>query len=378
MAIDERATLLAAQMNKEMGEGSVMVASEMHIPRRFTSGSLSLDLSIGGGWPGNQWVEIYGPENHGKTAIVLKTIAANQALDSDFTTFWVASEHYELDQARALGVDTDRVIVLSTRDMVDAYTGINRFLDERATDCVVLDSYPALIPPDEDSKGMDEYTQAEGARMTNKFFRKVGKAGLRNPKDPDDRPWFGMFVNQPREKIGGWAPNGGTPETTPGGRGKNFSFYCRLDVKRAEWIEEVSKSSKTKVGQVIRTRAIKNKGGPPQRVATMDFYFTDAESGFRRGQYDLAKDALIPAVLFDVVHRSGAWYTYGDKRWQGLSNVLDDVRADDNLLAAIYKETYERASSPRDKRTWDEDDIERAAAEPTVVRRRKPRVDPED
>ena len=369
MGRNDVAEALRASINKTHGEGAIMTASEMWVPKKFTTGSLSLDISLSGGISANHWTEVYGPENHGKTAITLKTIAANQAIDPEFFGLWVASEHYDLDQASALGVDTNRLHVLSTQDMAFAYDTAIDYLDQRAADFVVIDSYPALIAPQEDEKGMDEYTQAEGAKMTNKFFRKVGKAGLRNPHDPGDRPWFGIFINQPREKIGGWSPTGQPVETTPGGRGKNFAFYTRLDVKRAEWIEIGPKSSKTKVGQVIRTRAIKHKGGPPQRVASMDFYFTDTPD-FKRGDYDLAKDVLTMAVLFDVVKRGGSWYTYGERRWQGLPAVLLDVRAEPDFLGELEEAVRKAADQPGDKRTWNESDVESASTARTKVRRR--------
>lgn len=352
--------------------GAIMIASDMVVPRRYVSGSLLIDASLGGGFAGNQWTEIYGPENHGKTAITLKALAANQALDPNFYTLWVASEHYDLDQAMALGVDTDRVQVLSTRDMPVAYDVILDYLNNRACDQVVLDSYPALIPPDEDSKDMDEYTQAEGAKMTNKFFRKVGKAGLRDYRDPQDRAWFGIFINQPRDSMKTyWTPTGRkTMEVTPGGRGKNFAFYSRLDVARAEWIEEGPSKSKVKVGQVIRTKTVKNKGGPPQRVASVDFYFTHS-SQFRRGEYDLAKDAMTTAVLLGVLERAGSWVKFEGRQWQGLPSVLDSVREEVDLQEALVKRTREAIDNPQDKRTWDETDVETATQSKTVVRRRK-------
>lgn len=380
----EAARALAAKYNKAystanvkgLGSGALVLASEMITPRKFTSGSLSLDVSLNGGWAGNQWSEVYGPENSGKTTITLKTLAANQAADPDFFTLWVASEHYDLELAKSLGVDTDRVYVLSTRDMAVGYGVIIDYLDQRAVDMVVLDSYPAMIPPDEDSKDMDEYTQAEGAKMTNKFFRKVGKAGLRNALDEDDRPWFGLFINQPREKIGAKSGIPGyVPETTPGGRGKNFAFFARLNVKRLEWIEEGPKSATTKVGQVIRTTAVKNKGGPPARVASMDYYFADSEEeGFRRGEYDIAKDVVTVAVLSGVIHKGGGWYKFQDRQWQGLQNVLASLREEPDLLADVDKEARAAAADPEmAKRKITEADIESASTGQTKIRRNRGR-----
>src|SRR5213076_1488749 len=121
MGLNTEALALAARINKELGEGAVIVASDMRVPKTFTTGSLSLDIALGGGWPGNQWSEIIGKEGYGKTAITLKTIAANQRINPDFSTLWVAAEHYDTRQAKALGVDNSRVVVVSTQDMVVAY-----------------------------------------------------------------------------------------------------------------------------------------------------------------------------------------------------------------------------------------------------------------
>src|SRR6266576_3922884 len=80
-----------ATMNKQLEKDKkplLITASEMPEIKKFTSGLLALDVALGGGWPGNKWVEVYGKESNGKTSIILNTIAANQALDPEFTTFW--------------------------------------------------------------------------------------------------------------------------------------------------------------------------------------------------------------------------------------------------------------------------------------------------
>jgi recombination protein RecA len=372
MGRNDAALALAEAINKKHGPGAIMTASEMYVPKRFHSGSLTLDVSLNGGFSANHWSEIYGAENHGKTAVTLKMLAHNQALDPDYFTLWVASEHYDLDQATALGVDTKRVQVLSTQDMAFAYDTVLDYLEQRAADQIVIDSYPAMISPDEDEKDMDEYTRAEGAKMTNKFFRKAGKAGLRDPNDPDDRPWVGFFINQPRDSMKTvWTPQGQKPtETTPGGRGKNFACYTRLEVARAEWIFEGTGKAKTKVGQVIRTQAIKHKGGPPMRVASMDFYFTDSTE-FSRGDYDVPKDVLTASVLMGVIEKRGNWYAFEDEKWQGLDNVLASLRDDEGLVSRVEERTREAVDNPHDKRTWDEKDVESAATAQTKIRRRR-------
>lgn len=365
-----------AKINKEMGEGAVLLASGMTTPSPFTSGDLGLDIALGGGWPGNQWCEVIGQESHGKTFVVLKTVAANQALDPNFTTLWIAAEPYDRGQADALGVDNERVIVLPTQDMTFAYEKILEFAEQRAVDCVVIDSYPAMIAAEEEEKSMDEAVVALGARFTGKFFRKAGHAWRRSP-DGTDRPILGLFINQYRDKIGGFSPQG-TPRTTPGGNAKNYAFYTRVEVKRDEFIEEAlpGKNMKVKVGQTIKATTIKNKAAAPRQVTTIDAYFRDAPlHGFKRGEYDAAKTLMIYGLLYDVIIRKGAYFSVGEQRWQGKDATLAAIREDVDLAAHIETEIRQIAlhTGPR---TISEADVDAAATEGTKkVTRRKPLAD---
>jgi recombination protein RecA len=210
---------IARAVNKKFGDEVVVQGSRISekLPR-ITTGMLAFDMMLGGGWPVNQWSEIVGDESSGKTAVAYKTIAANQALDPDWTALWVAAEEYVPEYAEAIGVDLDRLWVVETNVMEHAYDLVIRAQDNRAVDCVVLDSLPALVPGDEYERQMDEFTVGLGARLTGKFFRKSSKAQRRSLIE-EERGCTGLIINQWREKIGVmW----GDPRTTPGGKAKNF------------------------------------------------------------------------------------------------------------------------------------------------------------
>jgi recombination protein RecA len=163
-------------MNKQLekeGKPLLFAASEMPEMKKFTSGLLALDVALGGGWPGNKWVEIYGKESNGKTSIILKTIASNQAIDPNFTTFWVASEYFDPDWATQNGVDTSRVVVFDTNNMETAYQMVIDAVASHEFDCIVIDSYPAMAAGEEIEKDMDQNSMALGARRTGQFFRKI-------------------------------------------------------------------------------------------------------------------------------------------------------------------------------------------------------------
>lgn len=362
MPINKDALALVAKVNKQLGDpGAVVLASDMRVAKRFPSGSLSLDVALGGGWPGNQWIEIVGKESHGKTAVVLKTIAANQEIDPTFTTLWIAAEHYDSDQAAALGVNNSMVIVHSTQTMEEAYTAMLEFAKSRTVDCIVLDSYPALIAAEENEKEMDEATMALGARLTGKFFRKAGSATRRSLVD-DDRPLLGIIINQYRDAIGQFSPHG-TPKTTPGGNAKNYAFYVRVECRRDEYIQEARPGKgKINVGQVIKVKTIKNKSAAPQQVASLDFYFRDAPVlGFKRGEIDVVKELVTMGILLDVIERKGPWFKFAEKQWQGKDALVADLRQDMDLREHLDKAVRLAAEHIDEAYSISEEDV--AAAE---------------
>jgi len=349
MALNKDAQAFIATTNKEH-PGSIVLGSDMVIPKRFTSGSLSLDVALGGGWPGNQWVEVLGYNSAGKTAITLKTIAANQALDPEFATFWVAAETYDTDQAQALGVDLSRVTVAPTRVMEKGLDYILTALTSKGFDAIVLDSYPALSHEEELEKDMDEFTMAGGAKVFNKFWRKAGEAGLRDPLGTDP-PFLGIVVNQWREKIGGYTPNKNIPpRTSPGGGGKDYAFYTRVDIKREQYITESrpNREKPVKVGQTMSITTIKNKSYAPQEVAKLDFYFRDTTTlGFKRGDYDLARDYASTGVLFGAVEKKRGWYTFEGEQFNGMPAFRENLRKDLSMQAKLREQVLELARDPR-------------------------------
>ena len=168
-------------VNKQHGLGTIVKGSDTRGKLgRITTGVLSYDLMLGGGWPVNQWSEIIGDESSGKTALAFKTIAENQKLNPDFIAVWVAAEEFVPEYAESIGVDLDRLYVVETNIMEHAYNLVINLMAQRAADMIVIDSLPALVPGDESEKTMDEYTVGLGARLTSKFFRKSSEAQKRS------------------------------------------------------------------------------------------------------------------------------------------------------------------------------------------------------
>lgn len=326
MPISPSALKVAAQINKTLKRDVVIRASSMAPVTRIPTGSLSLDLLLGGGWPVNRWIEVVGDPSNGKTATLLKTIAVNQAKDPDFTVVWVAAEDWDAVWAAKCGVDNDRVILIETNIMEDAYESVLKFLEDKSVDMVVIDSLPAMTPILEDEKAMDESTVGKGALLTNKFFRKALSATKREP-DGSERGVTCFVVNQWREKIGVMY---GDPRTTPGGKGKDYAYSIKIEVRRDKWIEEGTGEDKTKVGLVMAYRASKNKTAPLGNKAFVDFYFKDGEY-VDAGQYDFGKEIISLAVMHGVIERRGSYYDYAGRSWQGKDAIVESIRGELDL-----------------------------------------------
>lgn len=335
--------MIANLLNKNYGQGTAIQASDIPMPERITTGLLSLDTILGGGLPVGEWAEYRGAKSAGKSSLMHTCVAANQKVNPDFNTLWVASETYDITQAKTLGVDLSRVTVIPTKKMELAFQTMIDAYESGEVDLCILDSYPALSADEEVGKAMDEFTTAVGARNFGKFIRKIGA-------DPvEGKQMSGVIINQYRQKPGAYAPRGNTPMTTPGGEAKDYFYYIILKLARDEWITEKRPgvTLPVTVGQTIKLTTEKNKAAPPQQVTAVDFYFRNAPiSGFRRGEFDTALDYFTVASLFEIIQKKGGWYYYKDYKWQGKASVLDSLREDITLRDDLAEQVLSAATIP--------------------------------
>lgn len=341
MALSKEARAAQALVNKKFGAGTLVLASDVPELRQLSTGSLSVDIAFGGGLPANQWAEFVGSESSSKTSLAYMTVATNQRLNPDFTTLWVGSEKYNGAWAEKFGVDNSRIQLAATNQMERAYQIMIEAAGSQAHDLIVLDSYPALIPDAEEEKDMDGMTVGLGARRTNQFFRKVGSQMGRSLLD-NERPVYGIFINQWRKKIGNLAPRQ-DDRTTPGGEGKNYSFYIRAELSRTEFIDEPvpGKNMKRRVGVGVKVKTFKNKQTAPYKVGGYDLYIANApQHGFRAGEIDRAKELMTHGLLYDVIAAGGGGYfTMPDgQRLHGRDASLLRIREDVGLAELLDRE----------------------------------------
>jgi recombination protein RecA len=348
LSLSPGAEAFIRKMNKTLKDELLVSADKLVVPKRFTSGCLSADVIMGGGWPGNQWCEIVGKSSAGKTFLAHKSVAANQQLDPSFTALWVSSEPYNEEWARALGVDNSRVVVVPTQQMETALQVMLEGLESQEFDGIVLDSFPALLPSEEAIKAMDEFTTAVGARTLGKFVRKAGESGRRK-YDGTERPFFGIIINQYRDLIGGFS-RFGVPQTTPGGHAKDYFYYMRVEVKRKEWIKEKRPGidEPVVVGQTQTLTTIKNKSAAPQQRVDVDLFVRRCvERDLNRGDYDVAAEYFTIGRALRIIGMNGSYYTFGGAQWQGKDKMKAAIRQDPEMRDLLRAEVLEAAADPR-------------------------------
>ncbi|MFT7619099.1 MAG: recombination protein RecA [Planctomycetota bacterium] len=330
------------QIEKQFGTGSIMRLGETTIQKIkcIPTGSLSLDLAIGGGLPQGRVVEIYGPESSGKTTLTLHGIA-NAQKAGGICAFIDAEHALDPAYAKKLGVDFENLLVSQPDTGEQALEITEMLVRSHAVDIIVIDSVAALVPRAEIEGEMGDSHVGLQARLMSQALRKL--TGIVSKSNTCI-----IFINQIREKIGVMF---GSPETTAGGRALKFYSSVRLDIRRIGRISDRD----AVVGNRTKVTVVKNKIAPPFRVVEFDIMFNEGIS--------LIGDILDLGVENKVVDKSGSWYCYGDTRLgQGREKakqflrdspeIVDEVREKlldmlDPRRIAKAKETAEAAAESK-------------------------------
>ena len=309
---NENASKLAAlegvltNIERNYGRGSIMKLgnAERMVVDCISSGALTLDVALGGGYPRGRVVEIYGPESSGKTTLALHAIVGAQRRGG-MAAFIDAEHALDPEYAAKVGVDVDDLLISQPDSGEMALDIVDQLVRSSAIDIIVVDSVAALVPRAELEGDMSDQQIGLQARLMSKAMRKI--TGSLNMSQCTV-----IFLNQLRSKVGVVY---GSPEVTCGGNALKFYSSVRLDIRRREVLPQNS-------GIRAKVKVVKNKIAPPFKVVELDILFG-------RG-IDASGCLLDAAVQLDIIERRGSYYAFNGKNFaQGRLNASEFL--DNNL-----------------------------------------------
>lgn len=301
------------KLEKSYGKGTIMKLGDQAVEAidSISTGSIGLDIALGiGGLPKGRVIEIYGPESSGKTTLAIHAIAESQK-KGGIAAFIDAEHAFDKYYAKKLGVDIENLLISQPDNGEQALEIADNLIRSGAIDIIVIDSVAALVPKAEIEGEMGDSKMGLQARLMSQALRKltgtISKTGC-----------CCIFINQLREKIGVMF---GNPETTTGGNALKFYASVRLDIRRTSQIKDADEVS----GNRVKVKVVKNKVAPPFRIAEFDVMFGQGISK--------AGEIIDLGVDFDIIKKSGSWFSYGDtKLGQGRDGVKQILLDNPDLM----------------------------------------------
>lgn len=321
-----------AQIEKQFGKGAIMRLGDQSAHMEVSAiptGCLEVDLALGiGGLPRGRIIEIYGPESSGKTTVSLHVVAEAQKLGG--AAAFIDVEH-ALDPvyAKNLGVDIDNLFVSQPDTGEQALEIMETLIRSGAIDVIVLDSVAALVPKSEIDGEMGDAHVGLQARLMSQALRKLAGAISKSNT-------VAIFINQLREKVGVMF---GNPEVTPGGRALKFYSSVRMEVRKGEPI----KNGDQVVGNRTKIKIVKNKVAPPFKTAECEILYGKGISA--------SASLLNLGVQFDIINKSGAWFSYKDARiGQGRDNARRYLEDNPEVAEEVKQQIMEKINGKPEER----------------------------
>ncbi len=314
-----------AKIEKDFGKGSIMKLGDEQVEdvEVIPTGSIGLNAALGvGGYPKGRIIEIFGQESTGKTTLAIHAIAECQK-QGGIAAFIDAEHAFDRFYAQKLGVNIDELLISQPDNGEQALEIADQLIRSAAIDIIVIDSVAALTPKSEIEGDMGENKLGLQARLMSQALRKL-TATISKTKTTC------IFINQMREKIGMVF---GNPETTTGGNALKFYASVRLEIRKVTTI----KDGDTPIGNQVRVKVAKNKVAPPFRKCVFEISFGE---GISR-----VAEICDLAVEYDIIHKSGSWFSYdGQKLAQGRENLkhllADNPELQDEVADKIAQQLY--------------------------------------
>lgn len=333
---------LKDDLREQFGEESVMMASEIPVRPRISSGSLALDFAIGGGMPTDRIVEVAGAEGTGKTSLALLTM--QQFLDSqpDRGALILDVEHKLSSEwvEQLIGKERMARVILAWPDTAEQATDLyTKAVMTGQISFVLFDSI-AGAPTQRVTQKSAEVGNVGGNALAITRFAQL--ASIYSQKYNT----LTFVINQVRDDMEGYHR-----VITPGGRALKHACVLRIQLKKGKGkVEEEVNGEKIQVGYTVVGKVVKNQQATEGRTAWWWFFKTPTEKwGFGVDRMD---EIVRLATLTKVIATNGGWYYHdflpADKSGQhkilGLARLTDYIKAHPEIHAPLAEQVMAKLS----------------------------------
>lgn len=327
-----KAQQLAAEINKMMGKGTVLLGSDSKFRVSYTpTGLLPFDVLFQGGLPRGRFVMMVGDYSTLKSYVGLNAIAQVQQVGG--VAALIDTEHaYDPEWAESIGVDTGNLI-LEHPDNGELAIDVAEVMVRNGVDLIVFDSVAATLPQAEANKRLykENIQPGQQAKLMSAACRRLTTANGKTAV---------LWINQVREKIG---MTFGPSETVPGGRALGFYASMIVKVNKAGKLTRDVKyftgdkdaSTKELFGQTYRATIDKSKLNRPHREIYFDFNLESDPPGI-----DLVKFLFAQGVDLGLIKKKGNTWSYGKVSAVGKEKFLTRLRADSGKLENQIREAH--------------------------------------
>jgi len=338
---DKLATVIADELNKQFKHQQVAyflggeTVSPTDVTGWISTGSSILDLAISnrpnGGIAVGKITELNGLEGSGKSLVGAHALASTQQKNG--IAVYIDTESSVSQQfLEAIGIDISKMLYIQLETVEEIFEAIEHIVtkireSDRERDVTILvDSLAAATTKVEMEADFDKDGWATSkAIIISKAMRKITQMMARQRVAL-------IFTNQLRQKLGVMF---GDPWTTSGGKALPFHASTRVRLKNAGQIKDTQKNT---IGMKVKAQVIKNRLGPPLRIAEFQLYFDRGIDDYG-GWLTVLKNHKLVTV-------AGAWYTLVDQNGEKIKFKSKDweqkINDDPELKKYVYNMICEK------------------------------------
>lgn len=327
MSIEDIMAKLSKKTRARMRPASEIVVEKLPLA------SLGLTRDLGGGFARGRINTVWGSKSAAKTSLLLQT--AGQLQKRGFSAAFIdAEDTYDPEWGQRLGVDNTQMIVSDAKS-IDAMTAAVCELCEAEVDFIIVDSVSGLIPSSYYEKDSDgEMKEGLGGSKQIGTLSKELSNSLMKINAVNDRSVV-VFISQTRNKITTWGAMG----QAQGGNALMYFSSVVIKVNSSASEKEQIKGEKVfgdkilevPVGRPIEYTVQYSKTSPPGLTGEYNFFYEGDDIGI-----DEAGEIIELAIKNGILVKSGAWFSYGDEKFQGKAAAAKWIRENEAMREELW------------------------------------------